>query len=93
MRINICGIPHEVVECEDKFDVDMHLGQIDYKHAKILINKDANIEIKSETLCHEIMHGILVHIGRDDLSNDEQFVTALGNAIYQAFNVRYLDEG
>ena len=93
MRINICGIPHEVVECEDKFDVDMHLGQIDYKHAKILINKDANLAIKSETLCHEIMHGILVHIGRDDLSQDETLVTALGNAIWQTFNVRWMDEG
>lgn len=93
MRINICGIPHEVVECEDVFDAEMHLGQIDYKQAKILINKDANIEIKSETLCHEIMHGILVHIGREDLSQDETLVTALGNSIRQTFDVRYLDEG
>ena len=93
MLINICGIPHEVVECNDAFDADMHLGQIDYKHAKILINKDAALAIKSETLCHEIMHGILVHIGRDDLSQDETFVTALGNAIWQSFNVRYMDEG
>ena len=92
MRINICGIPHEVVECEDTFDVDMHLGQIDYKNAKILLNKDAAREIRYETLCHEIMHGILVHIGREDLSQDETLVTALGNAVYQTFNVRYLDE-
>jgi len=90
VKINICGIPHEVVECEDAFDVDMHLGQIDYKNAKILINKDAAMEIKSETLCHEIMHGILVHIGREDLSQDETLVTALGNAIWQTFDVRYL---
>ena len=92
MRINICGIPHEVVECEDTFDVDMHLGQIDYKNAKILLNNDAAMEIRYETLCHEIMHGILVHIGREDLSQDETLVTALGNAVYQTFNVRYLDE-
>ncbi len=92
MRINICGIPHEVMECEDTFDVDMHLGQIDYKNAKILLNKDAAMEIRYETLCHEIMHGILVHIGREDLSQDETLVTALGNAVYQTFNVRYLDE-
>ena len=38
MRISICGIPHEVVECEDVFDADqMHLGQIEFKDAKILI--------------------------------------------------------
>jgi Zn-dependent peptidase ImmA (M78 family) len=80
------------VECEDIFDADnMHLGQIDYKHAKILLNKDAADEIKSETLFHEIMHGILVHIGRDDLSQDETFVTALGNAVWQSFIVRDID--
>lgn len=94
MRISICGIPHEVVECEDKFDADqMHLGQIEFKDAKILINRNIAHVVKEATICHEVLHGMLVHIGRDDLSNDEQFVTALGNAIYQAFNVRYLDEG
>ena len=93
-RINICGIPHEVVECEDVFDADqMHLGQIEFKDAKILINRNIAPVVKEATICHEVLHGMLVHIGRDDLSNDEQFVTALGNAIYQAFNVRYLDEG
>ena len=31
------------------------------------------------------MHGILVHIGRADLSEDETFVQSLGNAIFQSF--------
>lgn len=34
------------------------------------------------------IHGILVHLGYTDMSNDEQFVQALGNAIYQGFKVR-----
>lgn len=34
MTVNICGIPHKVVECEDKFDVDSHFGQIDYRLVK-----------------------------------------------------------
>ena len=93
MRINICGIPHEVVECEDVFDANqMHLGQIEFKDAKILINRNLAHAVKEATICHEVLHGMLVHIGRDDLSNDEQFVTALGNAIYQAFKVRCLDD-
>ena len=84
-KVMICGISHEVIETEDKFDYDAHFGQIDYKKAEILINKDLSEELKQETLCHEILHGMLVHIGRPDLSQDESFVTALSNAIYQAF--------
>jgi hypothetical protein len=38
-----------------------------------------------ETITHEIIHAILVHIGRSDLSEDETFVQALGNAVYQTF--------
>lgn len=88
MRVNICGLPHEVVFLEDMFDVDCHLGQIDYKDLKIKINKDMPQPLKNETICHEMVHGILVHIGRDDLSNDEQLVQALGNAIYQGFEIK-----
>lgn len=88
MRVNICGIIHDVIECADDFNVDTHLGQIEYKDCRIKINKDSNEQIKNEALCHEMIHGILVHIGRDDLSNDESFVQALGNAIYQGFNIK-----
>lgn len=49
-------------------------------------------EMKKATLCHEIMHGILLNIGREDLSNDENFVTALGNAIYASFEVKEVEK-
>lgn len=88
MTINICGIEHKIIECEDNFDVDIHFGMIDYKKAEIRVNKDASEAIKIATICHEVLHGMLVHIGRDDLSNDEQFVTALGNTINQSFVLR-----
>lgn len=86
--VNICGIPHEVIYCEDKFDADTHFGQIDYKNCEIRINKDLKGEAYNETLCHEILHGILIHIGRDDLSGDEQFVQCLANAVNQTFRVK-----
>lgn len=89
MKVNICGIPHTVVEKEDSFDaLAKNFGQINYDKAEIVINKDSHPYIKQETLCHEIVHGILVHIGRQDLSNDETFVQALGNAINQTFSVK-----
>lgn len=88
MTINICGIPHTVVEKEDNFDTDTHFGMIDYGKCEITINKNIPEQLKKEALTHEIVHGILLHIGRQDLSGDETFVQALGNAIFQTFEVK-----
>lgn len=89
MTVNICGLPHEVVELEDCFDADAcHMGQISYKDLKIKINKDMHELEKIETICHEMVHGILVHLGYLDLADDEKLVQALGNAIYQGFEIR-----
>lgn len=88
MFVNICGIPHDVVEVEDNFDIDCHLGMIDYKTATIKINKELKGMNRTETLCHEMVHGMLIHIGRQDLSDDETFVQSLGNAIMHGFDIR-----
>ena len=92
MKVNICGLLHEVIECEDIFDVDIHLGQIDYKDLTIKVNKDMPEEAKKEAICHEMVHGMLVHLGFNDESNNEQFVQALGNAIYQGFLIKEVEE-
>lgn len=88
MNVSICGIEHEIIECEDTFGTDTHMGEIEYGKCLIRINKNISTQLKKATLCHEILHGMLLHIGRDDLSQDEQFVTALGNAISHTFNVK-----
>lgn len=88
MKVNICGVTHTVIECEDKFDVDIHFGQIDYKTCEIRINKNLAEEAKEESICHEMVHGMLVHLGYSELSQDETFVQGLGNAIYQGFDIR-----
>lgn len=85
MKINICGIEHKIIECEDRFDADTHMGMIDYPKAEICINKNMAESIKTATLCHEVLHGMLMHIGREDLTQDERFVVSLGNAINGSF--------
>lgn len=92
MKVNICGLPHEVVEVEDKFNMDCHMGMIEYKDLLIKINKDMPQVAKEETICHEMVHGILVHLGYNGMANDEQFVQALGNAIYQGFEIKKLED-
>lgn len=91
-KVNICGIPYTVKECEDHFDSDYHCGLIIYSECLIKINKNMHEEMKKATLCHEIMHGILLNIGREDLCNDENFVTALGNAVYATFEVKEVEK-
>ena len=91
MKVNICGIPHKVIYCKDEFDTDTHYGQIDYGKAVIKISEDISKEQQDEALCHEILHGILVHIGKGELSQDEGFVQCLANAICQSFLVKLDD--
>ena len=86
--VNICGIPHTVKYVDDFFNVDLHLGQINYAKAEILVNKDMPPAMTRETICHEMVHGILVHTGYTELSNDETFVQSLGNAINQSFEIK-----
>ena len=90
MKISICGIPHEVVYANDVFDNDTHYGQIDYGKAVIKVSKDVSKEQQDEALCHEILHGILVHIGKNELSQDESFIQCLSNAIYQSFEPKFM---
>lgn len=84
----ICGIPYKIVPTEDVFDVDTHLGQINYITGEIRVNKRLQGEILYETLAHEIVHGILMYLGYEKESQDEQFVQALGNAINQTFTIK-----
>jgi Zn-dependent peptidase ImmA (M78 family) len=89
MKVNICGIPHNVLFVEDTFDSDAkHFGQIDYVRCLITVNSDLREDARKETICHEMVHGMLVHMGYDELSQDEQFVQALGNAICQGFEIK-----
>ena len=88
MKVKICGVLYKIIECEDKFDADTHFGQINYKKCEIRINRDLEPQVLEESICHEIVHGMLVHLGYNNMSQDEQFVQALGNAIFQTFDAR-----
>ena len=86
--VNICGIPHKVQYVDDVFGCNSQLGLIEYAKAEISINKNMSSHMMRETLCHEIVHGILVHLGYNDLSDDEHFVQAFGNALNQTFEIK-----
>lgn len=89
MKVNICGLPHEIIEVEDTFSSDCMLGLFEYNSMSIKINKDVSEELKSEILCHEMLHGILLHLGYTELGENETLVQSLGNAINQSFSIKY----
>lgn len=87
-KVKICGISHTVKLCDDNFDLDTHFGQIKYGKAEILISKDVTPELQEQALFHEMLHGMLTLLGRNDLANDETLVQSLSNAMYQSLYVR-----
>lgn len=92
-KVTICGIPHKVVLCKDSFDNSaLHLGYIKYADAEIRINQDAVPELQMQTLFHEMLHGMLTLIGRNDEAQDEQFVQALSMAMYNSFDLKEANE-
>jgi Zn-dependent peptidase ImmA (M78 family) len=80
-KVMVAGIPFEVIECHENFGSEA-CGEIEYRKQIIRINEDMAPEYKEQTLIHEIVHGILVSIGRNDLSDDEVFVQSLAAGIY-----------
>ena len=87
MTVDICGIPHEV-KYVDSIDEELDgitQGKILYSKGIILIRKDLPKEIENEVLIHEITHGMLMHLGKHDMSSDEEFVQLLAHGINMCF--------
>jgi hypothetical protein len=61
---------------------------VDFLKAEIRINKNMAEAVKEESLVHDIVHAVLVHIGRPDLTEDETFVQSFANAINQTFELK-----
>lgn len=89
-KVTICGIPHSVTLCDDRFDLDTHFGQIKYGKAEIIISKDVTPELQEQALFHEILHGILTLLAFDE-ANDEHFVQSVSNAMFQVFTLKQED--
>lgn len=90
MKVNICGIPHEVIDVDyiESDNGGICVGQITYEDCIIKMRKGINSDYYRQTLIHEMMHGILSMIGRNDLTSDETFVQSLALAISQSFDIK-----
>lgn len=86
--IKICGIPYQIIEKECIEGNGRVLGEITYDECVIKMREGMNPDYYNQTLIHEVVHGMLVMIGRNDLSEDETFVQSLALAISQTFELK-----
>ena len=91
--IKICGIPYKIIEKECiESSNGRCLGLITYDEGTIEIRKGQQPDYYRQTLIHEVVHGMLVMIGRNELSEDETFVQSLALAISQTFDLKVSDD-
>lgn len=91
--IKICGIPYKIIEKECiESSSGRCLGLITYDEGTIEIRKGQQPDYYNQTLIHEVVHGMLVLIGRNELSEDETFVQSLALAISQTFDLKGSDD-
>lgn len=89
--INICGIPFTIKEVNEiPADVEGEIvhGEIHHSKSEILLRESLPKELKQLALIHEWVHGILVMIGRNDLSDEEVLVQNIALAIYNTFELK-----
>lgn len=92
--IKICGIPYKIIEKECiESSNGRCLGLITYDEGTIEIRKGQQPDYYRQTLIHEVVHGMLVMIGRNDLSEDETLVQSLALAISQTFDLKGEERG
>lgn len=86
-KIKIGGITYDVVQKTADDDLqnggESVCGEIIYSRQKINLSETLPKEFKECCLIHEIVHGILYAMAKEDLRKDEQFVEGFGQQLYQ----------
>ena len=81
-ELTILGIRFTVEEVEIVNKHDPALGQVDYWENSILIDKNLPVDMKNQTLMHEIIHAVLWLLGYREEAHDEQKVQGLSTALH-----------
>lgn len=88
MRITICGLPFDVSFVEEvEMGEPNTIGKIFTDRQLILIKKSLSTEQKAQTILHEVIHGILIGIGLNEFSDNENLVQGLAQALHQILKV------
>lgn len=83
-KIKIGGIIFTVVRVHDlKHSSDNRRldGNIVYGESKIYLDDDLNGQAETQTIWHEVVHGILVHAGMTEVAGKEELIEAISYGI------------
>jgi hypothetical protein len=87
-KVKISGIEYEIAITENRKANDagdILLGEIVYHDATIYINEEQNEQLREATLLHEIVHGILYHMG-SEMNDNEKFIEGFSSGLHQVFS-------
>ena len=79
MKVEICGVMHDVVYQNKQHDNNM--GRWVEKACIIEIDESMNKQVQSHTLWHEFFHAVLHMQGDSELGNSEDFVNRLATSM------------
>lgn len=81
--VKIGGLNYKVTFTDNVEKGERLFGNISYPELEIRIDNTYPEKIQQLAFLHEIVHGILNHIGKHDLQNDDEFVEVFSNVLYQ----------
>lgn len=83
-KIKIGGIFYQIKRERNLEDANQSVwGVTQYEESLIKIREGMSKQKEEQTLIHESLHAMLHESGIDNLANDENLVTPLGNMLYQ----------
>ena len=85
MQVKIGGTTYQVLDCEDLRDETYNRldGRFTGGQTTIQLSAALSTQGRYAILWHEIVHGILIHAGMDEIVDEERLVSALGYGIVQ----------
>lgn len=83
MKLLINGIEYTIQEEKSSFSPSS-MGRTDIKQAKIFIDESMNLDVKNNTILHELFHIFYSASGLSEKSSEEEIVEALSNQLFSA---------
>lgn len=80
---HICGLNYEIVERNEKLEMDGNMGESSVKLGKIMLSSSMPKETQEATLVHEWVHMVLSNYGIDHL---EQVASVLGIELFREYS-------
>ncbi len=83
MSIIVNGINYKIQEEKSSFSPSS-MGRTDIKQAKIFIDDSLNLDVKNNTILHELFHIFYNASGLSEKSSEEEIVEAMSNQMFAA---------